>query len=136
MPFPNRRVPLQDSFMFSPTSICKNEKERESLPSVSQPCAGPGRDRLHFGFPLTERGEGLCYSFTKMTTHLLPSLQYTCRVFILQCTCKCMFTTPFCTVLQLYVDDHTPFTKLTVYMPCLYNTMYMLMYVYYTFLYF
>jgi hypothetical protein len=39
------------------------------------------------------------------------------------------------TVLQLYVDDHTPFTKLTVYMPCLYITMYMLMYVYYTFLY-
>ena len=33
MPFPNRRVPLQDSLMCSPTSICKNEKERESLSS-------------------------------------------------------------------------------------------------------
>ncbi len=111
MPFPNRRVPLQDSLMCSHTSISKNEKERESLPSVSQPWGrggsdtppppcragsvkSSGRARLHFGFLLTEMGRDCVAAFH---TWPLPHTFYqasTCRVFIVQCTCICMYTAP------------------------------------------
>ncbi len=102
MPFPNRRVPLQDSLMCSQTSICKNEKERErvSLPSVSH-------------------GGGEVAPPPPAGLAVLKVLD------VPGCTLDFLLRWWGGTVLQLFVHDHyhTPFTKLQHVVSLLYNVL-------------